>query len=65
MTYPLKVKVTKCRAHRLIVFNWVIRSNGHVRGLIRGWVPRERYSFKGRLISRAMRGRSYCYDFLL
>ena len=66
MTYPLKVKVTKCRAHRLIVFNWVIRSNGHIRGRIRGMgrVARNRYSFKGRLISRTMRGRSYCYDFL-
>ena len=56
MTYPLKVKVTKCRANRLVVFNWINRSNGHLRGRIRGRVTRERYSFKGRLISSAMRG---------
>ena len=35
MTYPLKVKVTKYRAHRLVVFNWVIRSNGHGMGRTR------------------------------
>ena len=56
MTYPLKVKLTKCRAIRLVVFNWINLSNGHLRGRIRGWVTREWYSFKGRLISRAMRG---------
>ena len=43
MTYHLKVKVTKCRANRLVVFNWVIRSNDHVTGRIAyaGRVTRE------------------------
>ena len=60
MTYPLKVKVTKCRAHRLIVLTGssfvvtVILGDGY--GV---WVTRKRYSFKGRLISRAMMGCSY------
>ena len=56
MTYPLKVKVKKCRAHQLDVFSCIILTVmlGDGYG---GWVTRERYSFevKGRLISRAMR----------
>ena len=56
MTYPLKVKVTQCRANRLVVFYWVIRSNGHVRGRIWGWVTCERYRFKDSLIFRGIRG---------
>ena len=54
MTYPLKVKVTQYRANRLVVFNWINLSNGHFRGRIRGWVTRERYSFKGCFISRTI-----------
>ena len=65
MTYPLKVKLTKCRANRLVVFNWINLSNGHLRGRIRGWVTREWYSFKGRLISRAMKGLIILLRFLL
>ena len=56
MTYPLKVKVTQYRANRSVVSNWINLSNGHFRGRIQGWVTREWYSFKGRLISRAMKG---------
>ena len=36
MIYLHKLKVTKCRAHQLFVFNWVIRSNDHVKRCIRG-----------------------------
>ena len=56
MTYPLKVKVTQYRANRLVVFYWVIRSNGHVMARIWGWLTCERCSFKDSLIFRGMRG---------
>ena len=56
MTYPLKVKVTQCRANRLVVFYWVIRSNGHVMARIWGWLTCEWYRFKDSLIFRGMRG---------
>ena len=65
MTYPLKVKVTQYRANRLVVSNWINLSNGHFRGRIRGWVTREWYSFKGRLMSRAMKGLIILLRFLL
>ena len=56
MTYPLKVKVTQCRANRLVVFYWVIRSNGHVMARIWRWLTCEWYRFKDSLIFRGMRG---------
>ena len=61
MTYPLKVKVTQCRANRLVVFYWVICSNGHVMARIWGWLTCERYRFKDSLIFRGMRGWSCWY----
>ena len=56
MTYPRKVKVTKCRAHGLVVLTGsfvvaVMVWDGHW-----GWVTHERYTFKDHSISRAMMG---------
>ena len=56
MTYPLKVKVTKCRANRLVVLTGSIVVTVMLEDGYGEWVTRERYSIKCLLISRVMRG---------
>ena len=56
MAYPLKVKVTKCRANRLVVLTGSIVVTVMLEDGYGGWVTRELYSIKGRLIFRAMKG---------
>ena len=56
MAYPLKVKVTKFRANRLVVLTRSIVVMVMLEDGYGGWMTRKLYSIKGHLISRTMRG---------